>query len=92
MPPVQIADLTGAYLAAIGVLGALVARATTGRGQFVDISMMDGVVPWMVSMLPRFWFDGELPRRGVQLPGLVGECGFESDEGRLRALVGLGRD
>src|SRR5207253_10296371 len=35
---------------------------------------------------------GELPRRGVQLPGLVGEGGFESDEGRLRTLVGLRGD
>jgi crotonobetainyl-CoA:carnitine CoA-transferase CaiB-like acyl-CoA transferase len=64
MPPVQIADLTGAYLAAIGVLSALVARATTGRGQFVDIGMLDGVMPWLIAMLPRFWFDGTPPRRG----------------------------
>ncbi|MBI3734373.1 MAG: CoA transferase [Chloroflexi bacterium] len=64
MPPVQIADLTGAYLAAIGVLSAVVARATTGRGQFVDISMMDGVWPWLLSLLPRYWFDGTAPGRG----------------------------
>src|SRR5713226_7910082 len=35
---------------------------------------------------------GELPWRGVQLPGLVGERGFESDKGRLRTLVGLRGD
>lgn len=72
MPPVQIADLTGAYLAAIGILAALVARATTGRGQFVDISMMDGVWPWLLSLLPRYWYDGTLLRRGeIHLGGAM---------------------
>jgi len=67
MPAAQIADLTGAYLAAIGVLSAIVARATTARGQFVDISMMDGVWPWMISLLPRYWHDGTETQRG-ELP------------------------
>ncbi|MBI5879212.1 MAG: CoA transferase [Chloroflexi bacterium] len=62
--PVQIADLTGAYLAAIGVLAALVARATSGRGQFVDISMMDGVLPWLPMVLPQFMYDRQRVRRG----------------------------
>ncbi len=69
VPPVQIADLTGAYLAAIGVLAAIVGRATTGRGQFVDISMMDGVMPWLVTVLPQFLLDHRLPRRGEMALG-----------------------
>ncbi len=91
MPPVQIADLTGSYLAAIGVLGALVARATTGRGQLVDISMMDGVVPWLISMLPRYWFDGTEPRRGeIPLGGAL-PCYnlYECADGRWLTLGAL---
>ena len=64
VPAAQIADLTGAYLAAIGVLSAVIGRASTGRGQFVDISMMDGVWPWMVLLLPQYWADGMEPQRG----------------------------
>jgi formyl-CoA transferase/CoA:oxalate CoA-transferase len=41
---VAIADLVAGLLAAQGVLLALVARGRTGRGQHVDISMLDGVV------------------------------------------------
>jgi len=47
---VQIADIGGgALMAAIGILAALWAREETGRGQFVDIAMMDGSVAWQVA-------------------------------------------
>jgi hypothetical protein len=35
---------------------------------------------------------GELPGRGVDLPGFVGQLGFEADKGRARPLVGLRTD
>jgi crotonobetainyl-CoA:carnitine CoA-transferase CaiB-like acyl-CoA transferase len=48
VPGVQIADLGGGgMLAAIGILLALAARERTGRGQYVDISMLDGAVSWL---------------------------------------------
>jgi crotonobetainyl-CoA:carnitine CoA-transferase CaiB-like acyl-CoA transferase len=49
IPGVQIADIGGGTLmAAIGILAALLARAHTGRGQLVDIAMLDGAVAWNV--------------------------------------------
>jgi len=43
IPGIQIADMAGGALyAVIGVLTALHARKTTGRGQYIDISMTDG--------------------------------------------------
>jgi len=62
--PLQVADLTGAYLGAIGVLAAIIGRATSGRGQFVDISMMDGVLPWLPMVLPQFLHDRRRVQRG----------------------------
>jgi len=48
IPGVQIADLGGGgMLAAIGILTALIARQKTGRGQFIDVAMLDGVVAWL---------------------------------------------
>ena len=47
IPGVQIADLGGgALMAAVGILSALIAREKTGRGQLVDVAMMDGAVAW----------------------------------------------
>lgn len=57
IPGVQIADIAGgSYNAAVGILMALFAREKTGKGQYIDISMTDGVVgllslPYYFSML-----------------------------------------
>jgi crotonobetainyl-CoA:carnitine CoA-transferase CaiB-like acyl-CoA transferase len=49
IPGVQIADIGGGSLmATIGILTALLARDATGRGQSIDIGMLDGVVAWNV--------------------------------------------
>ncbi|NVM52075.1 MAG: CoA transferase [Candidatus Helarchaeota archaeon] len=45
LPGLQIADMVGGGLnAVIGILLALYARQHTGKGQHIDISMMDGVL------------------------------------------------
>jgi crotonobetainyl-CoA:carnitine CoA-transferase CaiB-like acyl-CoA transferase len=45
---VQIADIGGgAMLGAVGILSALLEQRATGRGGFVDVSMMDGAVSWL---------------------------------------------
>jgi crotonobetainyl-CoA:carnitine CoA-transferase CaiB-like acyl-CoA transferase len=49
IPGVQIADLVGGSMQTIiGVLMALVERNQTGRGRYVDVSMLDGVRSLMV--------------------------------------------
>ena len=68
IPGVQIADIGGgALMAAVGILSALWAREETGRGQFVDIAMMDGAVAWQVINVLRFLIAGEEQRRGDTL-------------------------
>jgi crotonobetainyl-CoA:carnitine CoA-transferase CaiB-like acyl-CoA transferase len=44
VPGVQIADLTGALWAVIGILGALLERERTGIGQRVDSSLLGGAL------------------------------------------------
>ncbi len=68
---VQVADTAGGGLsAAIGILLALQARERTGTGQFVDISMMDGIVG-MLGMAATFhWALGvDLGRADGMLTG-----------------------
>lgn len=52
IPPFQAADLMGgAMQAIIGILLGLVGRSATGRGQFVDVAMLDGMLPLL--LVPR---------------------------------------
>ena len=61
-----IADYAaGSMQAVIGILAALVARPATGTGQFVDISMTDGVVQLLGVELARFLSTGRIPRAGA---------------------------
>ena len=75
-PPVLalniVADMTAVFNTVIGVLLALNARQRTGRGQIMDISMMDGVV-FLHTGIPgcsEYFYTGVVPRRGeTQLSG-----------------------
>ena len=68
IPGVQIADIGGgALMAAVGILSALHAREQTGRGQFVDIAMMDGSVAWQVVHGFRYLLERQEPMRGDTL-------------------------
>jgi len=46
-PGIAIGDLSSGMFAALGIMAALAAREKTNRGQFVDVSMFDGLVSWM---------------------------------------------
>lgn len=64
-PSNLLADMAGAGLhAVIGILTALMAREKTGRGQFVDVAYLDGVIS-LLAMDASFYFaTGQVPRRG----------------------------
>ncbi|HEU4480498.1 MAG TPA: CaiB/BaiF CoA-transferase family protein, partial [Actinomycetota bacterium] len=64
IPGVQVGDLAGGGMAAvIAVLSALLQRATTGRGDFCDIAMMDGAVSWLSIHAGEFVATGRSPQR-----------------------------
>jgi crotonobetainyl-CoA:carnitine CoA-transferase CaiB-like acyl-CoA transferase len=53
-------------MAAVGILAALMAREHTGRGQFIDISMLDGSVAWNVFHTIMYLVTGgQQPGRGA---------------------------
>lgn len=67
IPGVQIADLAGGSMQAVlGILLALLARHRTGRGQMVDVSMLDGVVSLLPVPLALLAASGRIPRRGEE--------------------------
>jgi crotonobetainyl-CoA:carnitine CoA-transferase CaiB-like acyl-CoA transferase len=65
VPGLSIADVGGGSLMAVyGIMGALLARAKTGEGQYVDVSMMDGLVSWLTYHAADYLFAGIEPRGG----------------------------
>jgi crotonobetainyl-CoA:carnitine CoA-transferase CaiB-like acyl-CoA transferase len=57
----SIADINAGILGALGVVGALVARATTGRGQRVDTSLMEAAVQQTYWQSAMFFATGQNP-------------------------------
>jgi crotonobetainyl-CoA:carnitine CoA-transferase CaiB-like acyl-CoA transferase len=60
LPVTQAADMTGGLLATIGILAALMARERTGRGQVVDVSLLEGVLALMSVPAARLLAGGSL--------------------------------
>jgi len=92
VPGIQIADLAGgAMQAVIGVLLALTARAKTGQGQAVDVSMTEGVAALLPVPLGWYAATGATPARGDGV--LTGRYAcyriYEAAEGRFVAVGAL---
>jgi crotonobetainyl-CoA:carnitine CoA-transferase CaiB-like acyl-CoA transferase len=58
---VSIADITAGMYAAFGILAAVHARQATGRGQFVDVSMLEGQLGILSGMIGAYVADGIVP-------------------------------
>ncbi|MCD1159358.1 CaiB/BaiF CoA transferase family protein [Peribacillus frigoritolerans] len=65
VPGVQIADIGGGALMALsGICMALLNKERTGKGQYIDISMMDGAVTWLYASASDYFASGKVPERG----------------------------
>ncbi len=53
-----MADLSGAMLAGIAILGALFGRERTGQGAYLDMALLDGVLSWMTPLAGAAFFSG----------------------------------
>ncbi len=84
LPGVQIGDLSGGMMAALGILAALLARERTGEGRFIDVAMLDTVVSWLCLPAAVFAATGEAPLRGRLFlsGGLPGYQVYETKDGR----------
>lgn len=59
--PIPLADATCGMYAAMGILAALLARATTGKGQFLDVSLLDSQLAWLTHVAGAYFATGERP-------------------------------
>jgi crotonobetainyl-CoA:carnitine CoA-transferase CaiB-like acyl-CoA transferase len=68
----SIADITAGLFSLIGAMMAIEARHRTGRGQFVDVSMMDTVMSTMLPSFARYLASGIVPKpMGTLFEGIV---------------------
>ncbi len=61
--PIALADLSTAMHATIGILAALQARHSSGRGQFIDLSLLDGLLSIMPLEISAYLATGAEPPR-----------------------------
>jgi crotonobetainyl-CoA:carnitine CoA-transferase CaiB-like acyl-CoA transferase len=59
---VSIADITAGMYAAFAILAALHSRQRTGRGQFIDVSMLEGQLGILSGMIGAYVADGIVPK------------------------------
>jgi crotonobetainyl-CoA:carnitine CoA-transferase CaiB-like acyl-CoA transferase len=92
IPMNLLADFAGGGLhAAFAILAAIIARGHTGRGQYVDIAMSDGVLYLLASAIGPVLAGGQPPARGAsQLNGAVPHYNvYECADGKWLSLGSL---
>ena len=94
-PPVRvgtsISDITAALFTTIGVLSALHHRNETGKGQFVDVAMLDSLVAVLENAVVRYFATGEAPKPlGARHPAITPFEAFASADGHV--IIALGND
>jgi crotonobetainyl-CoA:carnitine CoA-transferase CaiB-like acyl-CoA transferase len=58
-PKLAIGDLSSGMFATVGILAALQAREKTKRGQYVDVSIFDGLVSLMSTTMGNYYENGQ---------------------------------
>ncbi|PRX49147.1 formyl-CoA transferase [Prauserella shujinwangii] len=95
-PPAKVglpvADLNAGTWAIIAVLMALQARHTTGRGQYLDVSLLDAQVAWHTYAAGAYFYDTPRPgRMGSAHPSIVPYQAYPVADGWLTIAVGSER-
>jgi formyl-CoA transferase/CoA:oxalate CoA-transferase len=92
-PPIRIGmaitDIGAGMYAIIAVMAALRTREKTGRGQYLDVSMIDGSVSWMTYVAGNYFATGKVPpRMGSAHPSIVPYQGFIAGDGKGVLIAG----
>jgi formyl-CoA transferase/CoA:oxalate CoA-transferase len=87
-----VTDVTAGLFAVIGILLALRARESSGRGQFVDVSMLDSMISTMSSNYSSYLGSGIVPRpMGTAFPTVVPYSVFHAQDRAIAIAVGSER-
>ncbi len=87
-PGASLGDITASLFAAIGILAALHERERSGRGQAIDVGMMDCQVSILENALGRYFATGEVPGPlGTRHPVATPFQAFETRDGHVTVAI-----
>jgi formyl-CoA transferase len=88
---VAIADITTGLFAASAILAALHERTRSGKGQAIDVALLDSQIAWLANVAQNYLATGEPPARyGNAHPSIVPYESFPTADGYI--AVGIGTD
>ncbi len=94
--PTPMADISAGIYTLIGILSALYARdnvaSGTGRGQFLDVALVDSQVTWLANVAGSFFATGERPpKMGNTHPSITPYQPLRARDKELIVAVGTER-
>ncbi|MFA7620877.1 MAG: CaiB/BaiF CoA-transferase family protein [Aminobacteriaceae bacterium] len=85
----SVADIFAGLFATIGVLSAVHSRMKTGRGQLVDVAMLDSMVAVLENAVSRYLVNGEVPHPiGNKHPSIAPFSTLATSDGAMNVAVG----
>jgi crotonobetainyl-CoA:carnitine CoA-transferase CaiB-like acyl-CoA transferase len=88
---VPIIDLTTGMYASIAICAAIAHRAVTGKGQWIDVSLLDSCVAFLANQAMNYFATGEPPKAiGNAHPNIVPYQTFKTADGAL--ILACGND
>ncbi len=92
-PGFSLGDITAGLYTAIGILAALQERERSGKGQMVDISMLDCQIAVLENAFARYSVTGEAPKPlGTRHPSTTPFQAFPTKDGYIVIALGFGLD
>jgi len=89
---VAVADLMAGMYAVTAILGALYERTASGRGQYIDLALLDTQIGWLANQNLNFLLSGVAPQRhGSAHPNITPYQAFATADGFLMLAVGNDR-
>jgi crotonobetainyl-CoA:carnitine CoA-transferase CaiB-like acyl-CoA transferase len=86
---VPIADMMTGMYSVTAIVAALFERAASGRGQYIDMSLLDTQVSWLANQSLNYLVSGEIPKRwGNAHPNLTPYQAFATLDGDLILAIG----
>lgn len=85
----SIGDISAGMFTAIGILAAIESRHSSGKGQKVDVAMLDCQVAMLENAIARYYVNGEVPRPyGNRHTSIVPFETFETSDGEIMVAAG----
>jgi formyl-CoA transferase len=89
---VAVVDLMTGMYAVAAITAALVERQRSGRGQQIDLALLDTQVGWLANQGLNYLLSGRAPRRqGTAHPNIVPYQAFATADGHLMLAIGNDR-